>query len=209
MKVLVKKVGQKLVEKEIETLTDMQNIVGGYIETIPCENKPIAIVVNEEGKLKQLPINFFYSNLLPIPKRDNDITRQIDDTIVGDVFFVREGEEQFESLTEEDIEYVNSFFKFKVSEQQKQTLLNLQTDDYQKRGGNYPKSNVPDTIEVEESDNKISINCSFKNTTEGDAESWLSRKLDCIGIEDYTIRTDQTGDYQDDWVDAYVRISLD
>ena len=40
------------------TLKDLQNIVGGYIEIIyPFEDESISLVVNEEGKLRGLPLN--------------------------------------------------------------------------------------------------------------------------------------------------------
>lgn len=34
----------------------------------------------------------------------------------------------------------------------KQDVLDLETSDYQHRGGNYPKSGIPDTIDVTELD---------------------------------------------------------
>lgn len=39
------------------SLESMQKIVGGYIETFPLDG-PILIVLNEEGKLMNLPLNF-------------------------------------------------------------------------------------------------------------------------------------------------------
>ena len=38
------------------TLKELQKYVGGYIETVPTTDNKI-MVLNEEGKLKELPIN--------------------------------------------------------------------------------------------------------------------------------------------------------
>ena len=40
-----------------------QQAVDGYIETIPCGDA--LIVCNEEGKLRNLPVNFRYMNVYP------------------------------------------------------------------------------------------------------------------------------------------------
>lgn len=53
MKILVIKPNEKVQVREIEgELEEMQEIVGGHIETVPLEEKPeLLIVCNEEGKL--------------------------------------------------------------------------------------------------------------------------------------------------------------
>ena len=88
MKIVVKKVGQKPKVKEINgELHEMQEIVGGYIECINIVEN-ILCVCNEEGKLMGLPLNFAFG----------------EDIIVGDVFFCVGGEEDFESLSDDQIE---------------------------------------------------------------------------------------------------------
>ena len=90
MKIVVKKVGQKPEVKEIENeLHVLQEIVGGYIECFQVFDNVIC-VCNEEGKLKGLPINFIFGG----------------DIIVGDVFFVATGEEDFESLDNYQIKVI-------------------------------------------------------------------------------------------------------
>ena len=101
MLILEKKVGKKLKEKEIEgsiqeTLEKMQDIVGGYIETITFPKEKIVLVCNEEGRLQNLPVNFFHSGF---------------GFIYGNVFFVGMGEEDFVSLTNEQIEIIRNFFE--------------------------------------------------------------------------------------------------
>ena len=88
MKIVVKKVGQKPEVKEINgELHEMQEIVGGYIECINIVDN-ILCVCNEEGKLMGLLPNFVFNG----------------DIIVGDVFFCVGGEEDFESLSNDQIE---------------------------------------------------------------------------------------------------------
>lgn len=87
-------------------------------------------------------------------------------------------------------------------------IMNLQTDDYQNRRGDYPSSNVPDSIQVYNNGKFIEIECEFKNTEERVAENWLDNKLTEIGIQEFKIGTSQNGDYQGDWVLSYTRITL-
>ena len=88
MKIVVKKVGQKPKVKEINgELHEMQEIVGGYIECINIVDN-ILCVLNEEGKLMGLLPNFVFNG----------------DIIAGDVFFCVGGEEDFESLSDDQIE---------------------------------------------------------------------------------------------------------
>ena len=54
------------------------------------------MVCNEEGKLLKLPPNFMYMG----------------DIIVGDVFFCSGGEEDFESLTDDQVEFLMVILNF-------------------------------------------------------------------------------------------------
>ena len=83
-------------------------------------------------------------------------------------------------------------------------LKKLETDDYQKRGGSYPRSGVADSIRV----NGDTLEFEFKNTSTRSASSWaydfLTRKgfyVDRDYVESY-----QSGDYGDDWVTTYVAL---
>lgn len=90
MKVVIKKVGQMPEAKEIKgTLENLQEIVGGYIECVGVFDN-ILCVCNEEGKMRKLPPNFILNG----------------DIIVGDVFFCAGGEEDFESLDDEQIQTI-------------------------------------------------------------------------------------------------------
>ena len=97
MRIIVKKVGQNPEVKEIQgTLENLKEIVGGYIECVDFGYDNILMVCNEEGKLLRLPPNFAYMN----------------DVIVGDVFFCSGGEEDFESLTDDQVEFLMTVLNF-------------------------------------------------------------------------------------------------
>ncbi len=93
MKVVIKKAGQMPEVKEIKSeLHELQEIVGGYIEAFNMFDN-ILCVCNEEGKLNDLTPNFIFNG----------------DVIVGDVFFCSAGEEDFESLNDEQTEMLMTF----------------------------------------------------------------------------------------------------
>lgn len=84
-------------------------------------------------------------------------------------------------------------------------LKKLETDDYQNRNGDYPRSGRPDTIYVSDSD----IEFSFKNTSQPVAERWVENYLSSKGFKVAVgaLNSYQTGDYDDDWVDVSIAIS--
>lgn len=92
MKIVIKNVNEqgKIVEIE-NSLENFQNIVGGYIEVFPLENN-ILMVLNEEGKIKDLPVNFIIGD------------ERYAEEIVGNVFFAGRNDVDFDSLNEEQIE---------------------------------------------------------------------------------------------------------
>ena len=58
MTAIIKRPGQPAFRREIDnTLEAMQELVGGYIETVYLPGG-IVMIVNEEGKILRLPINF-------------------------------------------------------------------------------------------------------------------------------------------------------
>lgn len=92
MKVIIKKVGQigEVVEVE-NTLETWQGIVNGYIQTFPLTTDML-IICNEEGKLIGLEPNI------------EIVVGQYSELIVGDFAIVKRGDEDFESLDDEQIE---------------------------------------------------------------------------------------------------------
>lgn len=69
------------------TLEALQELVGGYIEVVGIGNG-LLLVMNEEGKIRGLPEN----------------VRCLYDTIVGPVFITADKDEDFRSLTTEEIQ---------------------------------------------------------------------------------------------------------
>lgn len=95
MKAIIKEVGKNPQIKEIENdLTTLQGLVDGYIEVISAGGG-IALIVNEEGKIYGLPVNFKIGN----------------DAIVGNAVFVAYGNDgEFTDLSEDQTAAVIKFF---------------------------------------------------------------------------------------------------
>lgn len=90
MTVLCVKPGEKPERIEIESGLDaLQRAVGGYIEAVYPYEDPVALIVNEEGKLNGLPLN------RALRDEDNDIY----DIVAGAFLVVGLGESEFASLT--------------------------------------------------------------------------------------------------------------
>lgn len=81
-------------------------------------------------------------------------------------------------------------------------LKKLETDDYQGRGDNYPRSGVADSIRLNGND----LEFEFKNTSTGSASNWVYNFLTRKGfyVDNDYIESYQSGDYGDDWVTTYV-----
>ena len=86
---------KKPYEKEIiGDLREMQDIVGGTIQAVyPFPEDTVALICNDEGKLLNLPYNRFLY----------DDQKQPYDVICGTFFVVGLGEEDFKSLTIQQI----------------------------------------------------------------------------------------------------------
>lgn len=94
MKIVIKRVNSKPEIKEIEgSLHEMQELVGGHIECLRITDE-IICVLNEEGRIKKLPINFMFGKHV----------------IFGDVFFCSEDFEDFCGLTDEQAKLIMSVF---------------------------------------------------------------------------------------------------
>lgn len=66
------------------SLEDYQQLVGGYVEAVPLVQPPARMYCNEEGKLRELPVNQRATMLLWV---HNQAFRH-QDVIVGDAFLV-------------------------------------------------------------------------------------------------------------------------
>ncbi len=81
------------------TLENLQGFVGGWIESVSPFNDNVAIICNEEGKLDGLPLNRTIS------------TDYFHDIIAGNFLVVGCNEENFCSLTEEQIDRYKEMFQ--------------------------------------------------------------------------------------------------
>ena len=99
MHILIVEPGKHPREAEIEhTLENLQNIVGGYIQALYPYDDPVAIVCDDEAKLKN---DTLWNRLLP----------ECHDIIKGTFFICGLGEEDFTDLSPELIEkYKNRFW---------------------------------------------------------------------------------------------------
>ena len=96
---LKKSPGAELEVVEIKNeLRDLQEAVGGNIQTVPFVND-IIIICDEEGKIKRKMPNFPYNG----------------DLIVGDVLFIGTALGEFRSFNSTEIELVKTIFKMGVN----------------------------------------------------------------------------------------------
>ena len=100
MKVLVVEPQKPCRVQEIDGLAAMQQIVGGDIEAVYPFQEPVALVCNSEGKLLGLPMNR--------PLLDKDYLPY--DIIRGTFFVAGLGQEDFISLTDEQIQRYKSLY---------------------------------------------------------------------------------------------------
>ena len=102
MNVLVVEPFKEPYEKEIDPgLESLQHEVGGDIEAIYPFDDPVAVICNEEGKLEGLTLNRSL--------RDED--GEIYDILAGTFLVVGLGEENFDGLSNEQMEKFKERFK--------------------------------------------------------------------------------------------------
>lgn len=99
----------------------------------------------------------------------------------------------------------------KLTSKNIQILRQLETSDYQNRKGNYPRSDVPDNIDVFVDNKNLILNAMFKNTSEKIAEKWMRQYL-MAKVGDVSTKanysTYQSGDYADDWVTVSITFKV-
>lgn len=98
------KVGQDIeVTKIPHTLESIQEQIGGWMETVRIADD-LLLVINEEGLLMDLPVNFVTCVI-------DRGTVQVVHEIHGDVFFVGVLGEDFHSLDKEQVQRVKKMFR--------------------------------------------------------------------------------------------------
>lgn len=91
--VIVEPEKKPFVQNIDDTLTSMQQIVGGTIQAVYPFEEPVALICNDEGKLLNLPLN----------RALRDSNGAIYDIVVGTFFLCTApvDSDRFESLTDE------------------------------------------------------------------------------------------------------------
>lgn len=103
MRVIVKEPAQSPVQITIDgSLESLQHLVGGHIEHVKFTDN-IGILVDEEGKLKDLAPNFF----LP----------SIRDELAGTVVFVGEAGEEFTDVPDEEARLIMRAFEIPIGKE--------------------------------------------------------------------------------------------
>ena len=100
IRVLVVEPMKPCVEREISGLDAMQAIVGGSIQAVYPFRDKVALVCNEEGKHLDLPYNRPLTDDHGLPY----------DIICGTFFLAGVGEEDFVSLTEEQVQKFSALY---------------------------------------------------------------------------------------------------
>ena len=107
-KVLVITTDNKFEERLIKgDLQDYQKIVGGYIEILRIPDSDYLMILNDSGRIDNLPVNKLARIISDYPV-----------SLHGDVVIVRDGNDDFKSLTSDDIDkliYELQYFKNKFN----------------------------------------------------------------------------------------------
>ena len=75
-------------EKNTPTLKEAQDFVGGYVECITWPNGDL-LIVNEEGKLRQLPLNPEATLLWKMTFTKDKYATGYDDFVVGPAIYIK------------------------------------------------------------------------------------------------------------------------
>ena len=102
MKVLMIEPGKKPRKAEIDgSLQGMQQVVGGYIQAIYPYDDPVALIINEEGKINGMELN----------RALYDSHGEPYDIVAGPMLVVGLSRDNFASLTSEQIEKFSKEFQ--------------------------------------------------------------------------------------------------
>ncbi|MCT4662791.1 MAG: DUF3846 domain-containing protein [Tissierellales bacterium] len=95
MKVIMKKVGEELEPIEVSNnLSELQKLVGGYIECIELFDS-VVLLCDEDGSMKKLPVNFSIRDV----------------ALVRNVIFLRLEDGEFTSIKENDLETIKDLLQ--------------------------------------------------------------------------------------------------
>ena len=111
-------------------LKPLQDAVGGYIEAVYPFDDPVALIVNEEGKLDGLPLN----------RALRHKNGEVYDILAGNILVVGLGEDDFTSLPPKLMDkYREMFHQPEAFFQMGRKILALPIPDSQIKGEEQPK----------------------------------------------------------------------
>lgn len=111
-------------------LESLQQAVGGWIEAVYPFDDPVALIVNEEGKLDGLPLN------RALRHKDGEVY----DILAGNILIVGLGEEDFTSLPPKMMsKYKEMFHQPEAFFQMGRKILALPIPDHQVKGEERPQ----------------------------------------------------------------------
>lgn len=111
-------------------LKSLQDAVGGWIQAVYPFDDPVALIVNEDGKLDGLPLN------RALRHQDGEIY----DILAGNILVVGLGKEDFTSLPPKMMEkYKKMFHQPEAFFTMGRTVLALPIPDHQVKGEDVPK----------------------------------------------------------------------
>ena len=79
----------KVISDKEPTLKEMQEFVGGYIQVVTGINGNEDIVINEEGKLKGLPMNVVATTMYLGEDWNDDTSAMANDFLVGNAMILK------------------------------------------------------------------------------------------------------------------------
>ena len=79
----------KVISDKEPTLKEMQDFVGGYIQVVTGINGNEDIVINEEGKLKGLPMNVVATTMYLGEDWNDDTSAMFNDFLVGNAMILK------------------------------------------------------------------------------------------------------------------------
>ena len=98
----------KIVNQNDLDLDKLQEIVGGYIELVSVNTK-INLFCNEEGKIKNLPVNTIATKFIKTHKHFNDV-------LCGDVVFINNLGDDSLGLEQEELNNIIDYIEFQQNQ---------------------------------------------------------------------------------------------
>jgi len=223
---LEKLLGETEQEKQVdlsEYQTKTFDTVDDMVEQFKKDNQDIIIDTVHKNKLLDN-----YDESMKLSKSSTTSSEILDTLSQHDNYLIRKEVAQNPNTSTQTLEVLSNDKNLYVKESATENpnsnftskiwvkdMISRETEDYQNRGGSYPKHSVPVSINTNSNKNNdgFEMEFSFKSTSEDVAKRWVDRKFipqieshnenDNLNI---SVNTYQDGDYDDDWVSVIVKV---